>query len=302
MSTVPQAFDNFMRGLELTPPEQEKVSQQQNELRDRIRKELGGVVRDVIVGSYARKTAIRPLNDVDLFLELDPQVHGARHSREPQLLLEDVQRALRRCYPSPGPETRIQGRSVNIEFSRTKIGYDVIPAFRVHASGSGIAEVYDIPNRSRQNWIKTNPEVHKQRCIAANTNAGGMLNRLIKAAKHWNRGHRYKNGDKPLRSFHLEVMAYGAFTAKPADERRGLRDLFVSLESGINSRCPDPAGLGPDIDKDLSSVERQQARQMLQTAAQTARAAVQREEQGHYQEAWKLWRSLLGPEFPAPTQ
>src|SRR5690606_9674141 len=116
----------------------------------------------------------RPLNDIDLFLVLEPQVHGERRSREPQLMLEDVQRALRKCYPPPGPETRIQGRSVNIQFTGTGIGYDVIPAFLVPASGAR-KEVYKIPDRARQIWIDTNPEVHKQRCIEANQLAGGML-------------------------------------------------------------------------------------------------------------------------------
>jgi hypothetical protein len=301
MSTVPQAFDAFMKSLDPNDAERKKVSDQQNELRGRLREALDGIVQDVIVGSYARRTAIRPLNDVDLFLELDREVHGARRSREPQLLLEDVQRALRSCYPPPGPTTRIQGRSVNIEFARTKIGYDVIPAFRVPAPGSH-AEVYEIPNRSRQNWIQTNPKVHEQLCKQANERAGGMLNRLIKAAKHWNRRNQNNSGDKPLGSFHLEVMAYGAFRAKPADERRGLCELFEHLASAVGKPCLDPAGLGPNLDAKLTPEERQRARRMLQEAARAARDAIHREQLGQHLEAWKLWRALLGPEFPPPPR
>jgi len=307
MFNVAQAFDTFMKRLELTEPERDKVSRQQNELRSRLRDKLNGIARDVLVGSYARKTAIRPLNDVDLFLELELGVHGARRNREPQLLLEDVQRALRACYPSttdaPGPATRIQGRSVNIEFTGTGIGYDVIPAFRVRGSdGSAPEYYYEIPNRNRRDWIRTNPEVHGQLVSAANARAGGMLNRLIKAAKHWNRIHESSAGDRPLRSFHLEVMAYEAFQTKPRDERRGLYELFAFFSSRINSACPDPARLGPDLDADLTPAERQLAQEKLQAGAQIAFKALHHEERGQDQEAYKLWRSLLGPEFKSSTQ
>jgi predicted nucleotidyltransferase len=307
MFNIAQVFDTFMKRLELTEAERDKVSKQQNELRSRLRDKLSGITRDVLVGSYARKTAIRPLNDVDLFLELDPEVHSARRGSEPQLLLEDVQRALRACYPSTtiasGPATRIQGRSVNIEFTSTGIGYDVIPAFRVRGSGSSVAgDHYKIPNRNRQNWIKTNPEVHIRLAIEANTRAGGMLNRLIKAAKHWNRTHASSAGDKPLRSFHLEVMAYEAFQAKPRDERRGLQELFAFLSSRINSPCSDPARLGPNLDADLTSQERRLAQQKLQEGAEIALKAIHHEELGQDQETYKLWRQLLGPEFKSPTQ
>lgn len=307
MFSIVQAFDDFMKRLELTEPERDKVSRQQNELRNRLRANLNGIVRDILVGSYARRTAIRPLNDIDLFLELDPEVHGAYRGREPQVLLEVVQRALRACYPSTplaaGPATRIQGRSVNIEFSGTGIGYDVIPAFRVRGAGGGATgDHYEIPNRSRQNWIKTNPEVHGQLLIAANERAGGMLNRLIKAAKHWNRAHASSAGDKPLRSFHLEVMAYEAFQAKPRDERRGLYELLDFLSRRVTSACLDPARLGPNLDADLTPSERRRAQETLHESAQLALKALHHEERGQDQEAYKLWRQLLGPEFKSPTQ
>jgi hypothetical protein len=65
------------------------------------------------------------------------------------------------------------------------------------------------------------PARHRRLCIEANKRAGGMLNRLIKAAKHWNHGQRDGSGDKPLRSFHQEVMCYEAFSTSPATKSVG---------------------------------------------------------------------------------
>jgi hypothetical protein len=119
-----------------------------------------------------------------------------------------------------------------------------------------------------------------------------MLNGLIKAAKHWNRA----NG-KPLNGFYIEVMSYSAFWSKPDDPRAGLRDLLQHLASAVQFACPDPAGLGPAIDADLTSQERTHARNLLQRAAQVAQAAVDAERKGDDATAIALWRSLLGDVF-----
>lgn len=298
MSNVRSAFDEFQQRLELTEAEQSTASRQQNDLRARVCHKLGGVDRDVLVGSYARRTAIRPLNDIDVFLILAPSVHLDRHGRDPTHILDRLRTALRSCYPPPGPKVQLQGRSANIEFMGTGIGYDVIPAFSLTPAGSNVEDmVYEIPDRDRRSWIKTNPERHRQRCVAANERAGGMLNRLIKAAKHWNCTQRDANGDKPLRSFHLEVMAYEAFDTRPTDERRGLRDLFRFLATRIASRCADPAGLGPNVDAGMPPNERLRIQLKLQAAERVASEAIRHEEVGNHIAACNSWRSLLGPEF-----
>ncbi|HEX4418389.1 MAG TPA: CBASS oligonucleotide cyclase [Kofleriaceae bacterium] len=301
MTNVRSAFDEFLQHLELTEVEQDTASRQQNDLRARIRDELGGVDRDVLVGSYARGTAIRPLNDIDVFLVLDPSVHSARHHKEPTHILDRLRTALQACYPPPGPRIRIriQGRSVNIEFSRTEIGYDIIPAFSLTPDGTNVeGMIYEIPDRDRQSWIKTNPERHRQECVSANARAGGMLNRLIKAAKYWNSAQCDANGDKPVRSFHLEVMAYEAFATKPTDERRGLWSLFGFLATRITSRCSDPARLGPNVDAGMTPDERQRIQLKLQKAERIASEAVRQEHLGNHVAACNNWRSLFGPKFP----
>lgn len=298
MKNIGSVFDAFLQSLELTDSERSTASRQQTDLRDRIRSTLGGVVRDVLVGSYARRTAIRPLNDIDLFLVLDPTVHTSRHTKEVTHILDRLRTALQNCYPPPGPQIAIQGRSVNIEFSGTGIGYDVIPSFSLAAPGAKVEDmVYEIPDRDRRSWIKTNPERHRLQCVLANSRAGGMLNRLIKAAKHWNRGQCDANGDKPLRSFHLEVMSYEAFSGPPTDERRGLRELFGFLETRIAFRCTDPAGLGPNVDAGMTPDERQRIQLKLQAAARIAGEAIRQEDVGNQHGACNSWRSLLGPEF-----
>jgi SMODS domain-containing protein len=285
-------FQAYLSSLELTDRERADASAQQVALRDRLRLRLAGVVDSRLVGSYRRGTAIRPLKDIDVFVVLDARQHRRDVPEGPLRLLQTIERALRASYPDHQPRT--QGRSVNIGFSGTAIAYDIVAAFAPTWTGAADTEppYYEIPDRRVSTWIRTNPAKHREACIAANERAGGMLNGLIKAVKHWNRA----NG-KPLSGFHIEVMSYSAFRSKPGDPRAGLRDLLQHLANTVQSACSDPAGLGPAIDADLTSQERTHARNLLQRAAQVAQGAVDAERKGDGDAAITLWRSLLGDVF-----
>ncbi len=286
MQTIQHVFDQLARKLELTSREDEEASRQQNVLRDHLRGSLD-IDRDFLSGSYKRRTAIRPLKDIDLVLVLKETSHGALRSEPPQKILALVRDALARSYPNAAPP-REQARSVNIAFRGTEIGYDVVPAFR-HTDGG-----YLIPDRERGAWIRSDPERHHQACIAANQTAGNMLNPLVKMAKYLNV--RYH---KPLRSFHLEVMAYSAFQGRPSALDSGLHGLLVHLADRVLQSCPDPARLGPNIDQGMNSQTRGQIRGVLQGLAQTAQKALQARDRGDVAGAHALWSSLFGPLYPA---
>jgi hypothetical protein len=287
MATVAQAFQAFLQNLELTEAERGNASNQQNHLRQKIDMHLGGIERGFLSGSYSRRTSIRPLNDIDVFLVLDRRLHADVDMRTaPENCLQKLARALVDAYQNKDRPT-IQGRSVHIEFSGTGIGYDIVPAFAV----SG--DMYMIPDRDRRSWINTNPEAHKQSLVNANARAGGKLNPLIKAAKRWNR----QNGE-PMRSFHLEVLACSAFSAPPANYLEGLRALFQHLTAAVQRRCPEPAGVGPNVDEGMTSEERGRIVQLLQNAAEVVSYALAVDARGLTEEAHFVLRDLLGPEYP----
>lgn len=284
MKTVPQAFHHATQSLELTQAEAANISRQQNVVRDALRQHLGGIDRDFLSGSYARRTATRPLHDIDLFFVMNPQVH-LRHD-DPGPCLVAVRDALARAYPNK-QAARLQGRSVNIEFSGTGIGYDIVPAF---ANGP---DAYLIPDRPRQSWIRTNPELHKKALATANQGAGGKLVPLIKLAKHVN-----STLGRPLSSFHLEVMSYGAFSGPPPSYPDGLAFLLTHLAARVLQTCPDPARLGPNIDSGMAQPQRTRIRDVLHGAAMRARDAIAHAAAGSQREAHAAWRGLLGGIYP----
>lgn len=230
------AFDSFLRSLKLTSGQRQAVSSQHTHMRTQLQKTMS-VVDNFLTGSYSRSTAIRPLNDVDLFLVLDATRHPGPGRGTPKDCLRELRGVLNGMYPNKDWPI-LQSRSVNVAFSGTGVGYDVVPAFL-----DGAAEVYRIPDRDSNRWIRSNPKVHQRKSTEANLRAGQMLVPLVKAAKHWN----VKAG-KPMRSFHLEVLAWEILNSKPSGWLDGLATLFEGLAARVLRPCADPAGLGPNID------------------------------------------------------
>lgn len=285
MGTVTQAFQQMIEALTLTDTKEGEVNHQRQGLRRKLDQYLS-ISEEFVAGSFGRRTAIHPLHDVDLLLVLNPREHGHLLQRPPAECLQLLQGAVHKCYPEKG-SPRVQKRSVNIEFTGTGIGFDLVPAFADQKK-----DVYWIPDRERPAWIQTNPRVHREKCNEANERAGNKLKVLVKLGKHWNR----KEGGL-LKSFHLEVMSYGVFGSAPGGYPEGLRHLFNSLSEAVLSRCPDPAGLNY-VDEGMDQPTRTNIRNKLLGAAKIAGDALAADKKGDANQAHKLWRGLLGSVYP----
>lgn len=281
MMTIAQAFQQFLQDLELRPAERDEASRQHTNLRQQLQKKLD-VEDNFLSGSYARRTAIRPLNDIDVFLVLEATAELSTASA-PQRVLQVVKSTLEAIYP--GKSATLQSRSVNIEFSGTGIAYDVVPAF------SAGDEVYKIPDCDAPKWIKTNPKIHRELSVEANERAGDKLKPLVKAVKHANNVHA-----GGARSFHLEALAWKILTSPPESNLAGLRILLDGLVARICDPCPDPAGLGADIRP--STVKCQQAQAWLRKMATLAEEAETLAADGRTGEAHARMRELFGKVWP----
>jgi hypothetical protein len=265
MWSVREGLEKFIQSLELTQGQRDEVSRQHTMVRECLRKRLG-TETDFLSGSYSRHTAIRPLHDIDIFVVLGrtastPSATG--RGLMPDGALKQVRQALHEEWPNKDLPI-LQQHSVHIGFSKSGIEFDVVPAFEVPGRNA-----YLIPERQTGQWLLTNPRVHQERSTQANEVAGKKLKPLLKAVKHWNRNH----SSSPLGSFHLEVMSYSAFSSAPGDYLQGLETLFSHLGQRVRVACPDPAGLGPNVDGRMSSTQREAAHQLLASAARQVRLA-----------------------------
>ncbi len=298
MLTINEAFCKFKSRLELNDREQRNASQRQTEVRTFLESRFG-ITRSFLTGSYARHTKTKPLKDIDIFFVLkDSENHY--HSEAPSVVLADFYAALVEEYGRSAVHT--QTRSINIDFGveidsddntdYRIVSVDAVPAFDV-------GNEYEIPDSSSGKWIKTDPEIHKEKATAAHQAYSNEWKGLVRMVKYWN--NNPKHGiDKPIKpSFLIEVMAleclYGGWGG--AFDRE-LQALFSTLADRIFDEWPDPAGLGPLICGDMDQTRRRRAKELLLTASRDASIAIDHVRHGRNGQALRIWRELFGPKFP----
>lgn len=235
-----QAFEELRRNLELTGLQEKTVAIRQNNVRDAVAGQLS-VVGDFLTGSYRRHTLIGPLNraDVDVVVFLDRKYKD----RGPRAVLELVRKALLVEYTRT-PAISRNGQAVTITFSDFVV--DVVPAFvRPWWTWN---EGWEICDSGSDSWITTNPKKHVEISAAANRAHGGHLVPRIKQLKAWNR-----TAGEPLRSFHLEALAWSIFGTSwlwkngQKSDWTSARYFFDKARSELRSQLHDPAGTGSDV-------------------------------------------------------
>ena len=292
MITVARAFEKFRYRLELSDTEQKDAIRRHNEVRRCIRAGFD-VKRDFLTGSYARHTKTKPLKDIDIFFCLG---EGDRHWRRnpPHKVLDAFEKRLAAKY---GSDSVNQGRRcVTVDFEKRNptsdeegkvLSNDAVPAYE-------LSNCYEIPDRNLNQWIETDPDIHKKNATAKNRALGGKWIPLVKMLKRWNR-----SAGKPISpSFLVEVMALDLvdppFTSYPAE----IRQFFAASLDGILQNWPDPAGFGPPVSDQMTAQEQQHAIAVLRAAELKAAYAMHLEQQGKNGEALTIWREVMGKYFP----
>jgi len=298
MITLDEAFRKFKSRLELNDREQKNASQRHTEVREYLETKFA-VERSFLTGSYARHTKTKPLKDIDIFFVLKASERHYR-SKAPSVVLDDFYNALVGKYGKNA--VRKQSRSINIDFgvvidAEDNTDYRVVSVDTVPAFEDG--DNYEIPDTDSGKWIKTNPDIHADKAVAAHKAFSNEWKGLVRMVKYWNNNPRHGT-DKPVKpSFLIEVMAlqvlHGGFGGSFDREIQG---FFATLADRIFDNWPDPAGLGPPISNGMDQARKTRSRDLLRQASRDASVAINLARQGQNGEALKAWRALFGPKFP----
>jgi len=293
MISLSDAFLKFKSRLELTEAEQTDASRRHKRVRELLR-DAFDLERDVLSGSYARRTKTKPLEDVDIFCVLGPKEQKYK-SQQPSKILEAFQKALAKGYPNDS--VKLQRRSVQIDFGVTSVdddsgeqvmSVDVVPAFT-------LGNHYEIPDAKTSSWIKTDPDVHKQLATDSNKAFSEQWVPIVKMLKKWNRTH-----EKPVTPpFLVEVMAL-QLLAPPfsGGYPYELKSFFATAADRIADVWEDPARLGPPVSDQMDSSKVQAARKALTEAESLVSRALRLARDGRNGDALQEWRRLFGPLFP----
>src|ERR1039458_2226578 len=122
-STVRASFDEFCARLEPGETQRTDAATKQSGVRDCLNAKLW-VDSSFLTGSYARRTLIRPPDDIDLLVVLDYSKHGNDYYHPTdavQKVLDRFHSVLKDCYPS----TPIRKGHPAVHLNFTTYGLDV---------------------------------------------------------------------------------------------------------------------------------------------------------------------------------
>lgn len=268
--------------------------------RSKIASELPGEVREWLkdhdfetasphsrlIGSYARKTAITDIKDVDtlIFLPVDAL------DRTPESVLREL-KAILDDYPDATAEASPQRRSIRLDFPVHDLCMDIVGAVASDSLDSPLS----IPDRQQTEWILSDPLGYGSSLSVANGDHGSKLIPLIKLVKGWRDEHMTYRRPK---SYLLEVIVYravtgGSVTLTDRATAQNLCDFFEHIGAKWQSLMDDGDGVPRVLDPQLNTVlkwERSHFETFMRRvheAASAARAAIDAESDQDAEPHWK---------------
>lgn len=200
------------------------ASRSHNFLRDQLM--TGNMDRIVegsyLSGSYARDTAVSPLDDVDIIFLIKPGHWLSDWDRfweskpSPKAVLATFANAIRRRYDqSP---VYVQRRSVRLNMNHLDI--DAVPAIQSPKD----ADMIWICDTTKEDWIETAPKKHEALASRLNASRGNNFKPLVKLLKAWNSA---LPSTASLKGFTVETMTARIFSVYPFGTlQEGLKIFF----------------------------------------------------------------------------
>lgn len=235
-------ISSFIRDF-YSPTKEEKFFVQQE--FERLNKILEGKIFQS--GSYARFTAITPLNDLDVIWVLSEELKKQISSGDLNLnnILNDLAGKLEAEYKKIGIqiEATQQTRSVKIKFIDKKGDFtiDIVPARELGKFNDFGKPIYEIPEVNLQKnieWIKTDPWGYIELAKIINNDSSNFrkTTKLLKAWKHaWKNKRNIKGTEFKLKSFHLELIVQKLISENSEMDVFGLAELFFRNVNGFIS-------------------------------------------------------------------
>jgi hypothetical protein len=299
METLASSFDDALEMITVNGQKQKDVQAAHEEVTqvltaDTKLREWG--IWPILIGSYARSTAVYPGNDVDVFLRLT----NLDISASPLVVYDRIAAVLRDAYPD-SVEDEPPRRAVKVSFEKVGEGFsiDAVPAVPWGTN-------WGIPGRDRTvwasatpeaRWVLTNPLSLKDLTTTMNATAFvGSRGAYVPTVKLIRQIRAYHRGSERPRGLFFELMTYWAFAGGLPGESFA-EFLSAALNSCVQQLDDCLAGnmiLDPVLATPFAPAPSQQelsdARAAFAPLAVSATSALDMDECG----AAAAWRAIVG--------
>lgn len=270
-------------------------------------------VRDIKYGSFARKTKVQPLDDIDLMvcykgqgasytgtnlenvydIEMPDNVivlsnlrndNGTLNSRK---VVENLKAGLINVPQYKKAEIHRNQEAVTLNLTSYEWNFDIVPCFHT------VNGFYLIPDGNGK-WKPTDPRIDKNRLESANRDVK-MVEQLIRTMKYW----KNRVWGKQLSSYAFEQLVLGIVeNMELYSIQRNVWVILSQLSSEIKSTIPDPKGYQGDLNT-LTVDERRTFAKTAERHASWANEAYAAEFlYGNHRDAIGKWRMVFGNNFP----
>ena len=269
-------------------------------------------------GSFARKTKIRPLDDVDLihclmgeggtYLDLGTHVeispapesrlasfcHEGSTTLSSTRILNRFKKHLDEVPQYSASAVKRNGEAVTLELTSYPWNFDIVPGFFTTPDANG-RDYYLIPNGNGY-WMKTDPRLDRQRVTAVSQRHSGRVLDVLRLMKFWNQ--RPTMPSVPSYAFENLLLNY-------YDAQTSVASSFVDIEVpkvlehvsvAIYNSNFDPKGIQGDLNT-MSFDDQMKVSARASADAKKAREARQLETDGDQGAAIKKWAEIFGPSF-----
>lgn len=267
----------------ISPREQEKTNVS-------IRyKELSGMLKGINFqsGSFARFTAVTPVNDLDVIWELPENILSKKFSASQIIaktinpadldisnILNELAQELQREYAKAGTQLlKVEPRShsVCIYFGPTEDDFsiDVVPAVPSGVNEYGdttywvpeIAEISHVKRKSfyasnnKMSWLKSDPRGYIKEAIELN-DKNLNYRHVVKFCKKWKWAVKQAYPDIKLKSFHIEMIVRELFLKNiKMETTEGIKLFFKEIKNYLlEPKIKDRANNGKFIDDYISAL------------------------------------------------
>lgn len=270
-------------------------------------------------GSFARRTKIRELDDIDLMICLSAEgtrtyeenddciyINGNDSDKANKLLsygtnylnstkvINRFISKLTNLRDYSKAEMHKNQEAATLKMKSYTWNFDIVPCFYTSD------DFYLIPDGSG-NWKKTDPRIDNDRTTELNKKYEGNLLKLIRLIKYWNK----RKTTITIDSYLLECMILNVYDNM--DENKNWRidiefkNTLYELSKIIMKNVEDPKGIQENINNfDLN--DREKISNALYKAYEKAEEAREYEKDGKIKEAINKWGEILGKNFPKYTE
>ena len=287
--TVDGSFAKLDENLNLHPIVRLRAQNLHNAIRDELTK-AGLIAGSFLQGSFARKTMLKPLKDVDVVCLLTDNLWEQLCGPDgPGRAMESFKAPISKRWPDVqfdvGDEPA--GKALRLTFPGVDFTIDLVPAF--DQDGDYVL----IGDRFEGTWTPSNTRIQLKKVSDRNQATGGRFVHQVREMKELT-GH---HGELEFVSgIVVESLAYAVIGRKELD-KDAVAAVLEYAKDAVKGPVIEPAG-DDDVTAKWTTEERETAVRVYTRAAHKAAEALGLERAGDMEAAIDVWHSLFGDAYP----